>query len=66
MIALRAERTSAAINIQAISQLSTVPPAPVPKIFEAKLTKIVFGSTSAVLPSAWLPSTRTKATGIIV
>ena len=50
----------------AISQLSTSLPAPLPKTFEAKVTKIVLGSTSAALPSALVPSTITNAIGISV
>ena len=38
----------------------------VPNTFAANVMNIVFGSTSAVLPSALTPSTSTNATGIIV
>ena len=50
----------------AISHVEELLPAPVPNTFAAKWTKIVFGSTSAALPSAGRPSTMMNATGIIV
>ena len=49
----------------AISQLRMFDPVPAPNTFEAKCTKIVFGSTSAAFPRAWLPSTITNATATI-
>ena len=50
----------------ATSQSRRVDPAPAPNTLEAKVTNIVCGSTSAGLPSALLPITMMKATGIIV
>ena len=50
----------------AIRSSSTVEALLVPNTAEAKVTNIVLGSTSAVLPSAWTPSTITNAIGIIV
>jgi hypothetical protein len=41
-------------------------PVPAPNTLPAKVTNIVLGSTSDALPSAWLPMTMMKATGIIV
>ena len=66
VIAFSADRISARISMIAISQLRRLLPAPAPNTFEAKWTKIVFGSTSAALPSALVPITITNATGIIM
>ncbi len=66
VIAFSAERMSARISMIAISHSSALLPAPVPNTFAPKLTKIVFGSTSAALPSAGRPRTMMNATGIIV
>ena len=66
VIAFSADSTSARISIQPISQSSTVEAELAPNTFEANVTNIVFGSTSAGLPSAWTPSTITNAIGISV
>ena len=64
MIAFSADRASATISINPITQLRKLPP--VENTFPANVTKIVFGSTRLEFDRACAPSTTMNEIGISV